>query len=139
MAAALERLEWIADTQLSVATPQQLALPAWLAAADPFRQELRRRLQTNRRRLLAGVHGRSGCQLLPSGGGWSAVLRLPAVRTDEEDCLALLERHDLLVHPGYFFDFPPGTYLVVSLLPEPSVLDEGTERLMAYLDSRGAA
>jgi aspartate/methionine/tyrosine aminotransferase len=135
-AAALERLEWIADTQLSVATPQQLALPGWLAAAGDYRRALRRRLQANRRQLLAGVQGRGGCRVLPSGGGWWAVLRLPAVRTDEEDCMALLERHDLLVHPGYFFDFPPGTYLVLSLLPEPSVLAAGVERLAFYLDGR---
>jgi len=139
VASALERLEWIADTHLSVATPQQLALPGWLAEADGFRRELRRRLQRNRRRLLAEVHGQAGSQVLPAGGGWSAVLRLPAVRTDEEDCVALLEGHDLLVHPGYFFDFPAGTYLVVSLLPEPTVFAEGVERLAAYLESRGPA
>jgi aspartate/methionine/tyrosine aminotransferase len=137
--AALDRLEWIADTQLSVATPQQLALPVWLSEAVTFRQKLRRRLQRNRRRLLAELNGRGGSRVLPSGGGWSAVLRLPAVRSDEEDCVALLEEYDLLVHPGYFFDFPAGTYLVVSLLPEPRVFAEGVKRLSAYLDVRSSA
>jgi aspartate/methionine/tyrosine aminotransferase len=133
---ALERLELIADTYLSVATPQQMALPGWLAAADSFRQHLRRRLRRNRRVVKSELNGRGGCQVLPAGGGWSAVLRLPDVLGDEEDALALLDRHDVLVHPGYFFDFPGGSYLVLSLLVESARFAEGIGRVGAYLDQR---
>ena len=34
--AALDRLDLVADTYLSVATPVQLALPQLLTAGDPF-------------------------------------------------------------------------------------------------------
>ncbi len=134
--AAFKQLEWIADTYLSVATPQQLALPSWLAAAGAFRQALRRRLWTNRETLARAVAATPGAQLLPSAGGWSAVVRLPAVRADEEDALELLERHDVLVQPGYLFDFPPGAFLVISLLPREEDVREGAGRLAEFLAAR---
>lgn len=39
----------------------------------------------------------------------------------------------MLVHPGYFFDFPSESYLVLSLLPEPAVFVEGVERVLQSL------
>jgi hypothetical protein len=50
--------------------------------------------------------------------------------------LELLERDAVLVHPGYFFDFPREAYLVVSLLPAPAAFREGVARLFARVDSR---
>ena len=40
----------------------------------------------------------------------------------------------VLTHPGYFFDFPRESYLVVSLLPADA-FDEGVSRLLARADS----
>src|SRR5206468_823072 len=54
--------------------------------------------------------------VLPAEAGWSAVLSVPRSRSEEEWALALLQA-GVLVHPGYFFDFPAGAHLVVSLLP----------------------
>jgi aspartate/methionine/tyrosine aminotransferase len=68
--------------------------------------------------------------LLPAEGGWSAVLRFPATRSDEELALELLRDHGVLVQPGYFFDFPRGTYIVVSLLVPPACLDAGIEAIL---------
>jgi aspartate/methionine/tyrosine aminotransferase len=133
VAAAGERLEWIADTYLSVATPQQHALAGWLAGAGAFRAALGARLTAHRRLLAQVVVAAPGVELLPAAGGWSAVLRLPAVATDEEVAIGLLERHDVLVQPGYFYDFPPGTFLVLSLLPEPEVFATAVGRLADYL------
>jgi alanine-synthesizing transaminase len=45
--------------------------------------------------------------------------------------LHLLERDDVLVHPGYFFDFPREAFLILSLLPEPEVFREAIGRLYA--------
>ena len=64
------------------------------------------------------------------------MLRLPATRSDEEDALALLDAHDVLVQPGYFFDFGPGTWLVLSLLPEPAVFDAALARWPDFLAGR---
>ena len=44
------------------------------------------------------------CSLLPIEGGWSAILRVPATRSDEDWALALLAEDGVLVQPGYFFD-----------------------------------
>jgi hypothetical protein len=35
------------------------------------------------------------------------------------------------VHPGFFFDFPHEAYVIVSLLPEPRIFDQGTTHLLA--------
>jgi hypothetical protein len=48
-------------------------------------------------------------------GGWYAVVRIPALRPDEQTVLALLER-GVWVHPGYFFGMADSGWLVVSLL-----------------------
>ncbi len=50
--------------------------------------------------------------------------------SEEAWALALLTEDDLLVHPGYFFDFPFGCLLVLSLLPPPDVFFAGVARLM---------
>ena len=57
------------------------------------------------------------CTLLPVEGGWSLVARVPAVRSEEALAVELLERERVLVHPGYFFDFPHEAFIVVSLIP----------------------
>jgi len=45
----------------------------------------------------------------------------------------LLQREGILVHPGYFFDFPREAFVVVSLLPEPHVFRDGTTRLLRFV------
>ena len=62
-------------------------------------------------------------------GGWSAVLQVPSTQSEEALALALVEQDGVLVHPGYFFDFPREAFVVVSLLPEPAVFDAGVARL----------
>jgi aspartate/methionine/tyrosine aminotransferase len=133
---ALARLDFIADTYLSLATPQQQALPAWLRGAWSYRRDLRRRLTGNRRTLARALRQERRGELLPAAGGWSAVIRLPMVRDDLEDALTLLREEGVLVHPGYYYDFTGGTFLVISLLPRPADFAEGVARLAAYLDRR---
>ncbi len=65
-----------------------------------------------------------------SEGGWSAVLRVPATRSEEVLVLELLEHERILVHPGYFFDFPREAYLVISLLPPVDVFADAITRVL---------
>ncbi|MGA7991245.1 MAG: pyridoxal phosphate-dependent aminotransferase, partial [Thermoanaerobaculia bacterium] len=65
--------------------------------------------------------------------GWAACLRVPALRSEEDIVLDLLESHDVLVHPGYFYEFPTEAWLVLSLLPPPDVFAEGAARLTRAL------
>ncbi|HEV8336381.1 MAG TPA: pyridoxal phosphate-dependent aminotransferase [Candidatus Polarisedimenticolia bacterium] len=127
---ACERLELIADTYLPVNIPVQQAAPDLLELSRGLRGEIQRRVRRNRAFLQEKAAG-SACQALPGEGGWSAVLRIPALMSEEDWVLCLLERDHVLVHPGYFFDFPSPAYLVLSLLPAEGVFREGVERIAA--------
>ena len=70
------------------------------------------------------IHG-SAATLLRTEGGWYAVLQVPRTRTEEEWTLKLLDESDVLVQPGFFFDFESEAFLVLSLLPEPATFAEG--------------
>jgi aspartate/methionine/tyrosine aminotransferase len=129
VAAALARLELICDAHLSVATPVQLALPRLFALGAQLRERIAARLAANQRALADALRG-SAVSLLPVEAGWSAILRLPAVRGDEAWALALLEHDGVLVQPGYFFDLELPACAVVSLLTPPEVLAEGVARLL---------
>ena len=67
-------------------------------------------------------------------GGWYAVLRIPALRPDEQTVLALLER-GVWVHPGYFFGMADSGWLVVSLLAAEAEFNRGIAGLVDYLKS----
>jgi alanine-synthesizing transaminase len=127
---ALRRLEVICDAYLSVSTPVQVAAPALIAAGAAVRAQILGRIRTNHATLAAIAADHPAIDVLPVDAGWSAVIRVPAVRTEEDLVLALLQRDDVLVHPGFFFDFPHEAFVVVSLLPEPAVFDEGIRRVM---------
>ena len=131
---ALARLEVIADAYLSVSTPVQQAAGPLLAAGRAVRQAIAARVGSNLVRLREATAS-SPCSVLRVEGGWSAVLRVPATRPEEALAIGLLEQDGVLVHPGYFFDFPREAYLVLSLLPDPAVFAEGVSRLIARLSS----
>ena len=58
-------------------------------------------------------------------------MRLPRTRTEEEWVLQLLAKHNILVQPGYFFDFESEAYLVLSLLTPESDFRRGISRIMS--------
>ena len=131
--AALERLEFIADTFLSVSTPVQLALPLLLREGAVVRSAIRERCRCNLTTLRQAASRVPTVGVLEPGGGWSAVLRVPAIIAEEDLVLELLQEDSVAVHPGYFFDFPMDGILVVSLLPEVAVFAEGVERFLARI------
>jgi aspartate/methionine/tyrosine aminotransferase len=125
---AVERLAYVADAYLSVGTPVQHAAPVLLAQRGSIAAQVRGRLARNAAALDAACP--PGCRVLRREGGWYAVLRLPDDASDEETAISLLQRDAVLVHPGYFYDFPgDAPYLVLSLLPRPDVFAEGAARL----------
>jgi len=117
---ALDRLEYIADTYLSVSIPVALAAPRLLAAATTVRTAIASRCRTNLgtlRKMAAALPAVSVPQV---GGGWSVLVRLPAVLDDEEMALRLLTERGVAVQPGFLFDLPMEGTIVLSLLtPEP--------------------
>ncbi len=131
---ALARLEVIADTYLSPNAPVQHALPTLLDQRHSVQPQLRRRVLRNLEELDRQLAGRTSCERLQVEGGWCAVLRVPATRTDEEFALELLERFRVLVHPGHFYNFPRDGYLVLSLIVLPEVFAEGLRHLLTVAD-----
>jgi len=131
---ALSALEVIADTYLSVSTPVQVAAPRLLRDGAHVRAAIQQRIATNltTARELAGRY--PACDVLPVEGGWSVVVRVPAVHGEEEMVLDLLERERVLVHPGFFFDFPHEAFVVVSLLPPPDVFADAFARTLRHFN-----
>jgi aspartate/methionine/tyrosine aminotransferase len=128
---ALARLEVMADTYLSVATPIQRLTPSLLGHIDRLQAPVAARTQQNLEFLRERIGG--AVSLLRPEAGWYAVLRVPAVRDEEDLVLELLEQHGVLVHPGYFFDFPDPAYIVLSLLPPPAQFQQAVARLLRVL------
>jgi alanine-synthesizing transaminase len=129
---ACQRLELIADTFLSVGTPIQHALPSLLELCPSVTATITARCRQNLATLERAARG-SAVTLLRAEAGWSSVLRLPAVRSEEQLVLGLLREQQVLVQPGWYYDFESEPYIVVSLLTEPHVFQEGTARLVSYV------
>ena len=132
--AALAALEMIADSYLSVGTPVQVAAPALLELGGSVRQAIQGRIRRNLEALRSLTHAAPACEVLRAEGGWSAVLRVPATREEESLVLGLLRDERVLVHPGYFFDFPSEAYLVLSLLPPEDVFAGAVSRVLRYVE-----
>jgi alanine-synthesizing transaminase len=132
--AALERLELICDTYLSVSTPVQIAAAELLVRGETIREQIARRVSNNYRALSNTLATAPACRLSPSEGGWYGVVQVPSFEPEEALVLGLLENDGVLAHPGYFFDFPKESFLVVSLIvPEPSFA-EGIRRMLRRFD-----
>ena len=133
---ALARLEVIADAYLSVGTPVQLAAAEFLEMRAAWQEQVQARIGRNLGELDRQLSQQSGCSRLACAGGWTAVLRVPAVGSDEVLALELLRVRNVLVHPGHFYDFARPGHIVVSLIvPEPEFAT-GISRVLAHLNPR---
>ena len=119
------RLEVIADTYLSANAPVQLAMPAFLEERHSFQEQLLSRVRGNLANLDRHVAGQRACSRLAVEGGWYTVLRVPAIRSDEDLALELLTAKSVYVHPGHFYDFPTDGFLVVSLITPEAIFSKG--------------
>jgi alanine-synthesizing transaminase len=134
LADAVKRLEVIADTYLSAATPVQVAASRLLAEGASVRQQIADRVLLNYTVLRSLAADHPAIRVLPAEGGWSAVVQAPAVMSDEARAIALARQAGVLVHPGYFFDFDRDGYLVVSLLARPDDFRAGASRMFREMD-----
>lgn len=133
-AEALERLEVICDAYLSVSTPVQVGARELIAGGAGVRQQLLDRVRTNYAALQSFGTRYSAVDVLHADAGWSAVLRVPSIRSEEDLVVDLIERDGVLVHPGFFFDFPHEAFLILSLLPQPEAFNEGVRRVLERAD-----
>jgi hypothetical protein len=84
---------------------------------------------------MAMAAARPSVHVLASDGGWSAVMQVPAMQSEESLVLRILEHDHVLVHPGYFFDFPREAFLIISLLPHPDVFDRAIDRVLTRVEA----
>ena len=100
--AAMDRLEVIADTFLSMNAPVQCALPAWLAGRHEIQGQIRERVAANLAELDRQL-GRGGCCTAAGGGGrlvrGASHSGAAAGRADGAGAAGA----GVWVHPGYFF------------------------------------
>jgi alanine-synthesizing transaminase len=130
---AMDRLETICDTYLSVSTPVQVAAPDLLREGAAIRVQIQERVRANLDSVKAIAAAYPQCSVLTPDGGWYAVIQVPAIKSEETIVLDLLDRAGILVHPGYFFDFEREAFLVVSLLPEPAIFCSAVEELFGEI------
>lgn len=130
--AAVGKLEIIADTFLSAATPIMAAAADLLRREGEIQQLTRVRMAEVMevyRRELEGAD--SPHRLLRCEGGWTALVQSPAF--DEEEALAvdLLRQKGLYIHPGFFFDMRGGVFFAFSLIIRP---EDAQRAARAYAD-----
>jgi alanine-synthesizing transaminase len=127
-----ERLEVIADTFLSMNAPVQLAAPVFLELRKSIQPVLLDRLRANLAELDRQLPAHPACTRLQVEGGWYAVLRVPALGSDEDLAIRLLRQAQVSVHPGHFYDFAADGYLVLSLITEAEIFRMGMARLLDF-------
>ena len=135
VAEAVHRLELIADTYLSVSTPVQVAASALIRRGASVRAQILARVRANYAALRERAASHPAAEVLNADGGWAAVVRMPSTVPEEELVLSLLDADGVLVHPGYFFDFPHETFVVVSLLAPPDAFAAGVRALLELRNS----
>jgi aspartate/methionine/tyrosine aminotransferase len=129
---AMDRLEVIADTFLSMNAPVQWALPGWLGSREALQIQIRARVEANLADLDRQLNGHEELRRLEVEGGWFAVLRIPALQPDEVTVRELLDQ-GVWVYPGYFFGMEDSGWLVLSLLGPEREFGTGVTSLIAYL------
>ena len=133
MKTALERIEVIADTYLSVSAPIANALPALLEHRKTVQPRIKEHLRSNLEWLDERMATCPSAKRLKVEGGWYAVLKVPEALSDEDWAVELLAKDGVLVHPGHFYDFSDEGHLVISLLTEEAAFREGTGRVLARI------
>ena len=130
-------MDWIADAYLPVSAPVQHAAAAWIKLLPEIQASIRGRCLENLATARSAFSAAGGARALEPEGGWSVVLDVPRLHTEEEWALRLLEGQGVLVQPGFFFDFEREALLVASLLSAPGDFREGLARLERALCGPG--
>lgn len=131
---AIQKLEIITDTYLSIGTPVQLAAGRLFKTREDIQNQMTERLRKNYSMLKGRLLLNPDVKVLKCEGGWSAVISFGNLLIAEEEFMCrLLDKMNVLIHPGYYYDFWNEGYAVLSLLTEPEVFEEGIDRLIRFI------
>jgi alanine-synthesizing transaminase len=137
-AEALDRLEIVADTFLSLNAPVQLAMKSWLAGAGAMQAQILDRAIGNLamlRRIADETPER--LQVLEIEAGWSAVLGLPGCAGDSDCAERLARERGVVVHPGAFYGMAERNRMVVSLIGPAKEFEAGIRLAIPELSTSG--
>jgi len=125
---AVKRLEVIADTYLSVATPIQYAAKRLFETREKIQQEVLGRIKENYNLLKTKFLLNPDIKVLNCQGGWNAILNFENMLVPEDEfVLRLLDKKNVLIHPGYYYDFFSEGYAVISLLTDTDVMKKAID------------
>jgi alanine-synthesizing transaminase len=127
---AQKALETLLDFYLSIGTPVQHAAGPLLALREPIQHQLMERIALNHLSLQTHVAQAANFSVLSRQGGWYAVLHIADTLADEQRALLLLARANIVVHPGFFYDFSGEGFVVISLLPDPQIFGAGVSGMV---------
>lgn len=128
---AARRLEFVADTYLSVSAAAQLAAASLLARRASIQEQIRARVAQNLELLRTACATHGHARVIEREGGWYALLQIDGIDAGRF-ALELLEHDEVFVHPGYFYDLDDETLLVLSALTPPDRMHSGIERVLAH-------
>lgn len=117
-------LEFVSDAYLSVSAPAQALAKPLLQTSLEYEASIADRLKQNWNLLRENFSSKICPDVL---GGWYAALRLG--EDDEELTLRILREKQVLVQPGFFFDFEEDGWIVISLLQPPEIFKDAVMRL----------
>ncbi|MCE9597112.1 MAG: pyridoxal phosphate-dependent aminotransferase [Spirochaetia bacterium] len=131
---ALDRLDFISDTFLSVNSFAQFALPQLLEARREFAPGYLELFSRQRLEMIETLNSIPGFHAdLPDGGFTIVVKYDESIKLDEEEfAVQLLDRTGVYVFPGYYFDIAGGRSLVVSFQQKPERFKDALGRLAQF-------
>ena len=115
-------------------TPVQAALPLLLEQRKIMQPLVLNRVRRNLEVLDLELGKQKACQRLEVEGGWYGILRVPAVRPDDDLAVEVLRTTAVLVHPGHFYDISGDGHLVLSLITPEETFRTGIGRVLEMLN-----
>src|ERR1051326_765956 len=120
---SMAALEMISDTFLPVNEIAQFAVPEIFRRGQDFLTRYKAWVSRCRD---AALHGLEGISFTAPRGSFYVTIR---IAFDEEQAAAgLLQKHHILVHPGYFYDIPPD-HLAMTFIDNPDSLSSHFARI----------
>lgn len=120
------RLEWLADTYLSVNGFVETILPNVLEARKLIQNQLINRMKRNYGKLLDILDGSSFEWKIPDGG-WYVILETQiSIDLEDDFCLRLLKKHHKSIQSGILYGIKsPFIVLVLSMIQKEEEFTEG--------------
>ncbi len=132
---ALNKLEIISDTFLSVNSIIQNAFPNIFLNRKKNQIEILKRIKNNFY-FLKKTFLNSAIDVLHIEGGWNAICRFPNIIDDENFAIEILKKKNVLVHPGSFYGFSKNCFFVISLLISEKKFQNGILKIKKLCEQK---